>query len=190
MRGWTLVEILITVTISAIAGSVLVAMLVSSNTVFFSQSAEVVHGLSLNNSISNINDVIKESVGIASQYPPSGQAQYVTGTNSLVLKLAAYDAASSLIDNIFDYAIIHRDISQDQILRKKIIPDAISLRRAENLVLSTNLKDISFYYFDINGNSVTPVRAARVNFTIILSQIQGNSQKESSASSDVNLKNI
>jgi prepilin-type N-terminal cleavage/methylation domain-containing protein len=188
--GFTLIELLVAISVSAIAGTVLVSMLLSSNRVFVSQSTEVTQGLSLNSSISEIKDLIRESVAVNAQYPISGSPQYLTGANVLVLKLPAKNNDGNIVENVFDYAVITSDVQKNYLLKKIVFPNILSSRKTENKVLSTNLKQITFYYFDAVGNIIIPTQSSRINLSINLIEKQGPNQKESSASADVNLKNI
>lgn len=189
-RGWSLLEVLIVITIAAVAGGLLINILVSSNKLFFDQSAQISHGLSLNQTTYEITDLIKFSVSASSQYPPSGNPQYLTDSNTLVIKLPAISQAGDIIDSVFDYAVIEADSSNSKILRKKIIPDAQSYRHAENKVLSTALDSIEFSYLDINNSPVSPGQAARIKFVVNLATGSGFSENESSASGIVNIKNL
>ena len=189
-KGWSLIEVLIAVSVAAVAGGLLINLMVSSNKLFFDQSAQISHGLSLNQTIFEITDLIKSSSGIATQYPAQGSPQYVSDSNTLVIKLPAIDGTGSVIDSVFDYAVIEADAAKPAILRKQIFKDNSSTRNAENKVLSTALSSVAFSYLDVNNGTVTPDQSVRVGFTIYLSTASGFSEQESSASSTVNLKNI
>lgn len=189
-KGWSLLEVLIAVTVAAVAGGLLINLMVSSNKLFFDQSAQISHGLSLNQAVLEITDLIKSSSGIATQYPVQGAPQYVSDGDTLVIKLPSIDGNGSVIDSVFDYAVIEADQSKPEVLRKQIFNDNSSTRNSENKVLSTALDSVAFSYLDVNNGIVTPDQSARVGFTIILSTTSGFSENESSASSTVNIKNI
>lgn len=189
-KGWSLLEVLIAVTVAALAGGLLINLLVSSGKLFVDQSAQISQGLSLNQTQLELTELIKSSSGIATQYPAQGTPQYITDQNTLVLKLPGITSGGDVTDVFFDYAVIEADPGKPAILRKQIFKDSQSFRNSENKVLSVNLSSLSFSYLDINNNAVTPGAALRVSFIINLSTISGFSQKESSSSGTVNLKNI
>ena len=190
MRGWSLLEVLIAVTVAAVAGGLLIKLMVSSNKLFFDQSSQISQGLSLNQTVLEITDLIKSSSGIATRYPTQGVPQYTSDTDTIVIKLPAIDAGGSIIDSVFDYAVIEADLTKPSILRKQIFKDNLSSRKTENKVLSTALDKIVFNYLDISSGIVTPDQSVRVGFTIYLSTKSGFSSYESSASSTVNIKNL
>lgn len=189
-KGWSLLEVLIVVTVAAVAGGLLINLLVSSGKLFVDQSAQISQGLSLNQTQLELTELIKSSAGVAGQYPAQGAPQYTTDQNTLVLKLPGITSSEDVTDVFFDYAVIEADWEKPAILRKQIFKDSQSFRNSENKVLSVNLSSLSFSYLDINNNAVTPDQAFRVSFVINLSTKSGFSEKESSVSGTVNLKNI
>lgn len=190
LKGWSLLEVLIGVTIAAVAGGLIINLMVSSNSLFFDQSAQISHGLSLNQAKLEITDLIKSSAGIVTQYPESGAAQYTTDTNTLVVKLPAISSGGDVIESVYDYAVIEADTAKPTVLRKQIFKGAGSYRNPENKVLSASLANLSFSYLDINNVPVAVDQAVRVNFVINLSTKSGFSENKSSGSGTVNIKNL
>lgn len=190
LKGWSLLEVLISVTIAAVAGGLIINLMVSSNKLFFDQSAQISHGLSLNQAKLEITDLIKSCAGIVTQYPPSGMAQYTTDSNTLVIKLPAISSGGDVIESVYDYAVIEADTAKPTVLRKQIFKDTGSYRNPENKVLSTSLANLYFNYLDINNVPVAVDQAVRVNFIITLSTKSGFSENESSGSGTVNIKNL
>jgi hypothetical protein len=189
-RGLSLLEVLIGITVAGVAGMLLINLMVSSNNIFFNQSIQINQGLSLNQALKEIGDSVKLSAGTEAQYPPSGVAQYTTGSGQLVLKLPAIDASGQVIDSVYDYVVIAKDSSNPRILRKHIFVTSPSVRKAENKVLSTSLDSLTFQYFDASNAPVSPSQAVRLEFIINLSSQAGQSDKESSGSGVVNFKNL
>lgn len=188
-HGLSLLEILIGIAIAGICGAILVSIMFQTNGVFFQQTVGISQGLSLNNSSSQINDLISLSQSVAQNYPATLPSQYTTGLNTLVLALPSINSSGNVIDNTFDYAVISSDSTIPQVLRKQIFPNNLSSRKAENKVLSTSLSQIKFLYFNDSGIQVPPSQATKINFTINLSEATGSKGKISSASGQVNLKN-
>lgn len=190
IKGLTLLELLVGITVAGVAGLLLINLMVSSNNIFFNQSIQVNQGLSLNQTLREISDEVRLSAGTATQYPASGTAQFTTGSEQLVLKIPALDANGQVIDSVYDYAAFAKDSENPRILRKQIFVTGPSVRKTENKVLTTALESISFQYFDANNSPTTPSQAVRVSFSINLSDQAGQSEKESSGSGVVNFKNL
>lgn len=188
-RGWSLIEVLIVMTVASVAGGLLISLMVSSNRIFFDQSAHISQGLSLNQTELELTELIKSSAGIAAQYPPSGTPQFTSDSNTLVAKLPALTEDGDVIESVYDYAVIEQGTAQPTVLRKQIFKDDLSFRKTENKVLSTNLNNLTFNFLDASNAEVPPNQAERVTFVINLSTKSGFSQKESSGSGTVNIKN-
>lgn len=189
-KGWSLLEVLIVVTVAAVAGSLLISLMVSSGKLFVDQSTQISQGLSLNQSQFELTELIKSSSGIVAQYPVSGMSQYTTDSNTLVIRLPAINSNGDVLNSVYDYAVIEADPAKPQILRKQIFKDTQSYRKSENKILSTDLSSLLFSYLDVNNAQITPDQAVRVRYIINLSTQSGLSLKESSASGTVNLKNL
>lgn len=188
--GWSLIELLVVITAAAVAGGLLINLMVSSNRLFFDQSAQISHGLSLNQTELELTSLIKSSVGIAAQYPASGAPQYTSDSNTLVLKLPAISSSGDVIESVYDFAVVEADSAKPAILRKQVFKDSRSFRKSENKVLSISLNYLTFNFLDVNNNPISPAQAERVNFIIKLSTKSGFSKKESSGSGTVNIKNL
>lgn len=189
-KGWSLPELLIVITVSAVAGGLLINLMVSSSKLFVDQSARISQGLSLNQAQLELTELIKSSVGIVSQYPAQGTPLHTTDANTLVAKLPGINSNGDVLDLVYDYAVIEADSTTPAVLRKQIFKDNQSYRKTENKVLSTNLSSLTFNYLDVNNTQVAPGQAIRVGFIISLSTQSGLSVKESSSSGTVNIKNL
>lgn len=189
-NGWSLLELLIVITIAAVAGGLIVNILVSSSGIFFDQSTQISHNLSLNQSELELTQIIKSTPGIVSQYPVSGTPQFTTDGDTLIARLPAINESGNVIDSVYDYVVVEADPEKPEILRKQIFLDELSVRNEEDKVLSTNLSEIEFNYLDVNNNPVTPDQAVRVNFLINLSTNSNYTQKENSGGGTVNIKNL
>lgn len=187
-RGFSLVEVLIGVTISGLAGILIVALLVQNNGLFFQQSAKVTQGLAVNDAASQVNELIKSSSFVASTNL-IGSPLYSTSSDTLVLALPVFDSGGNLVSNVYDYAILTRDSPNFSVLRKIIFVSPQSSRKSENRVLATKLARVTFVYFDDSGNVVSPTAASRVNFIINLDEKAGYSNQQSSTSGQINLRN-
>lgn len=189
-KGFSLIEVLIVLSIAAVAGGLIFDFLASSGKLFIDQSAVINHGLSLNQSQQELSETIKSSSGIAAQYPAQGTAQYESDSNTLVVELPGIDENGDAVNTFNDYAVIEADQSNPKILRKQVFKDDQSYRKNESKVLSINLKNINFSYLDSSNGQTVPEVAVRVGYVISLSSDTGDSDKESSGSGTVNLKNL
>lgn len=189
VQGWSLIEVLIVMTVAAVAGGLIINLMVSSNRIFFDQSAHINQGLSINQTELELTSLIKSCAGAAAQYPVSGMAQYTSDSDTLVIKLPAISSNGDVIESVYDYAVVEADSSNPAILRKQVFKDEQSFRNPENKVLSTGLNSITFAFLDTSNNPTTPVQAKRISFIIKLSTKSGFSNKESSGSGIVNIKN-
>jgi type II secretory pathway pseudopilin PulG len=187
-QGFSLVEVLLVVSVSSLVGVLLLSVFTQNNGLFIQQSARVAQGLSKNDAFTEISESIKYAASIV---PLSqGNPQYVTGLETIVLALPAIDAQGNVIDQTFDHLIISKDPQNPKILRKLLQKDDESARVSENKVLVTKLSKINFYYLDQEGKSVTPTSATKVNFVLNLNEATGlNRSEDSSSSSQVNLRN-
>ncbi len=188
--GITLIEIIIGLTLTALAGFLVVGLLTSSGRLFMDQSIQVNHGLSTNQAKQEIADLIKSSAGVAAQYPAVGAAQFTTGSQVLVVKLPAISQSGQVIESVFDYGVVTKSPVGSKLLKKKIYPDPLSSRKSEDKVLSTSLNSLSFNYLDSNNNAVSPLQSVRITFIISLSDQGSLGDNENSSSSTVNLKNL
>lgn len=189
-KGISLPEIVIGIAVGAVAGLLLINLMVSSNKVIFDQSAQISQGLSLNEAKLEITSLVKSSAGVVNQYPEQGVAQYTGDSDTLIVKLPAVDSNGGVIEDVFDYAVIEPDTSAPNILRSRIIKDNLSSRRTENRVLSISLDSFKVNYLDSSNNDVTMNQAARINFVIKLATKSGLGVNESSGSGVVNIKNL
>ena len=187
--GFTLLEVLIAMLVSSIAGVLLIQAFVQNNNVFYQQSARVTEGLNLNNTSSQVTQDIKSASGVAANYPLTTPYQYTTSASTLILKIPSIDSVGNIIDQTFDYIVFATDSAKPNYLRRKVFVTSPSTRGTSDRVLINNLSKIVFYYYDINGNTTSPPLAAKINFTINdLSQV-GLKLQTSSSSGEVILRN-
>lgn len=185
MKGLTLPELLIAMTITVLVGGLIAGMLVNNSGVFYKQASKVGQGLGANDSLAQIRSNIKEARAVAAGYP-IGSSTYTSGASQLVLRLATIGSSGNVVLNTYDYVVYHLDNNN---LRMRLFPDALSQRNAENRVLANNVNSLNFQYFDNTGSEITPTSAVRVKITLTLSQKAGAGYETSVASSEANLRN-
>lgn len=177
-RGFTLVEILIASAIALIVGIFLLSILANSNGIFYKQNAIVSEGLSLNDSMSEIDKNIRQATSVAD----------TSDVHTLMLKLSAL-GVDGMIDNVYDSIIIAKDPDKNNILRKKVIPDVASIRKSEDLVLTTMLDSINFVYLNKLGEIVNPQTATSVSITLSVKSGSGSINSKRSSTIITTLKN-
>lgn len=182
--GLTLLEVLIFITVSGIAGVLLVSTLVQNNNLFFDQSVKISQGLNINDATAVANDSIREAVAVASSY-----TSYTSGSEILVVKIPSYDSSGNTIPNTFDYLVLTKDQAKPKIFKKLIFPDIASKRPAEDKVLLTNLSSIRFTYFNDSGVEVAPNLATKVSYILNVADTVGRNTQTSSSSSQLNIRN-
>ncbi len=187
-NGFTLVELIVVMAISAVAGTLLITILVQSNGVFFQQNSKISQGVSVNDTIEEIRSATKQAASVASGYPTSSP-QYVSNISTLVLGLPSFGSDGNAIENTYDYVVFTKDSQNPVILRKLVFPDIASFRKSENKVLITKLSLINFYYQDKNGTLVSPTSATQISFVINEIEKAGIANQQSSASAQVSLRN-
>ncbi len=187
MKGFTLIEVLVAAATASVAGVLLITVLVQNNGLVYDQSAKVSQSLNLNDTTSQINDLVKNASAIVTTNL-IGSPTYTTNAATLVLSLPSLDASGNIISDTFDYAVITKD-SDPQILKKIIFKAPASTRKVENKVLASKLDAVSFLYLDDNGNTVSPTAATKINYTINLKQRIGVGNEQSSTSGQINLRN-
>ena len=188
-NGFTLVEMLIAVSVVGVMGTILVSLLTNNSAIFSDQNTKITQGLELNTAVTHVEEAIKSATGVVSQYPPTGGATYTTGANTIVLSLPAINAQGLVIENTYDYLVIANDPGANKILRKKVYPNALSTRTTEDMVLSTKLSKLEFSYLDSSNSIVSPVQATKVGFIINVTDLVATESKTSSASGQLNIRN-
>lgn len=188
MRGFTLVEALLTLAIGVVVGGLLLVIIVNTGGLFYRQSGKLEQGLSINDALSKIGQTVKESSAVALSYPAGPSPTYTSGAGQLVLKVPSYNSAGGIISNTFDYFVFFLD---GTILRFKTFPDSQSSRSAQDQIFSTKVEGLVFKYFDSQNppQEVIPTSAAKVRVTLKLKQKAGADTLQTIATNEANLRN-
>lgn len=186
-NGFTLVEVIIAMTITVVVGSLLLSLLVNNTGLFYQQSSRLNQGLGLNDSMAKIRSGLKEANAVVSGYPIASPT-YTSSATALVLRLPAIDSSGNKIFNVFDYEVI--TVSQNR-LYFKLYPDSVngSTRKTADQVLTNNVDSALFEYFDSAGQAVAPAGAVKVKVTLTLKQKAGKGYETNIATSEANLRN-
>lgn len=187
IKGFTLVEVIIALGVTAIVGALLASILVNNSGLSYKQNAIVNNGLSLNDSVRIIDENIRQASAVEAVYPESSPI-YTTGAEVLALKMPAINS-QGIINNVYDYAVISKDSNMPQILRLQVFPDAQSTRSSANVVLTTILQSIQFQFTDKNGNVVSPSAATSVGINITMLSKTGSVGATQTSSTVTSLRN-
>lgn len=185
--GFTLLETVLASVVAVVVATLLMTILVNNNGLFYKQNAMVSEGLSLNDAVTKINQNIKQSISVAINYPETSPV-YITGTETLVLKLSGLNGGD-ILNNVYDYLVISKDPTKQNVLRLQIFPDQESTRESANLVLTTILSAIQFSYLDKSGNTVNPVSATSIGLNLTVLSKTGSIGSNRSSTTITSLRN-
>lgn len=186
-KGLTLIEVLVAMGIAAVAGILLLVIIVNSAGLFTEQSSKVQEGLNINDAVSTLRGDIKQANSVAVSYT-EGSTTYTSSASQLVLKVSSIDTSGNIIDNIFDYFVLYLDQGS---LHLKIFPDATSSRKTADRILSTSVDTLRFQYLNSANPpvEVTPASATKVRAALTLKKRIGTNFETSTATTEANLRN-
>ena len=187
-KGFSLIEIMVTMSVVVLVGTILFGIFVSNTGLFYQQTSRYQQGLGLNDSLVSIRGAIKEADLVSLNYPPSGTPQYSSNDSNLVLRFQAIDSQGNKIYNVFDFAVY--TVSEGR-LYFKVFPDTQngSVRKSANQILTNNVSSIKFEYLDVSSSPVVPNLANKVKVTLTLKQKAGKGYETNIATSEANLRN-
>lgn len=188
MKGFSLMEVLIAMSVAVVAGVLLMGMWVQNNNVFYKEQAVSSQQVNVNDVSDQISLSIRSAASVATSLSHNS-VLYTTGLEALVLTIPSIDANQKVIEDTFDHIIIAKDSQNTKVLKKFVVPNGASNRKSENKVLTTKLSEINFYYLDQNNLAVSPTSAAKINFSFKVLENYGGKTEESSKSGQVNLRN-
>lgn len=177
-KGFTLVEIIIALSIATVVGGLLLTIMVGSAGLFHKESSKVNIGLNTNDGLSQVQRSIR-------------QAYAVDGTsseNQLVLQIPSHDLSGDIIPDTFDNFVFLSDANK---FIFKVFPDPASSRQAQNQIFSTMVDSLTFKYYNsaIPPAEVVPNTAVKVSATLKLKQKSGQDFETSIATTEANLRN-
>lgn len=183
--GFTLLEIIIVISIVVVLGLVISVILVNSTGVYHQESARVSQGLNVNDALDGIRKNIKSAQSIAENYPIQSPT-YASSGSVLILKLAAIDVSGNIIADVYDNFIYTVETTH---LKEKVFADVLSSRKNSNQILAKNVTEIRFEYFNDTDQVISPIGAQKVKVTMILKQKAGIKDETQVATSEGYLKN-
>lgn len=186
-KGFTLVELLISMSIAVVVGGLLIAIIVNSSGLSYKQSSKVNIGLNTNDALAQVRKSIKESSAVVPSFT-IGSETYTSGLSEIILKVPSLDQSGNIISNFFDYFIFFQDQTK---LRFKVFPDPASSRQPQDQIFSTSLDSLQIQYLSsVNPPvEVVPEAASKIRMTLTLKQRNGLDYEISTATSEANLRN-
>ena len=178
---------LISISIAAVVGGLLLVIIVNSTGLFYKESSKVEQGLNTNDALAEVRKSIKQSSAIAVSYTESS-VTYTSGETQIVLKVPSLDSSGNNILSSFDYFVFFQDTSK---LRFKIFPDTASSRKAQDRIFSNIVDSLVFKYLSSSNPpiEVAPEGATKVRITLKLKQKAGASYQTNIATTEANLRN-
>lgn len=186
-KGLTLLEVLIGLGITVVAGVLLQVIIINSAGLFSGQSSKVQAGLNINDTLSKVRGSIKQASAVADHFT-YGPTTYTTGASQLVLQVASIDSSNNIIANTYDFFVF---LSDQNFLRLKIFPDPLSFRKGADQIFSNVVDSLKFQYLNSAQPpvEVIPTSATKVRITLTLKQRIGVSLETNIATSEANLRN-
>lgn len=178
---------LISVSIAAVVGGLLLVIIVNSTGLFYKESSKVEQGLNTNDALAEVRKSIKQSSAVVALYT-SDAVTYTSGETQIVLKVPSLDSSGDNILTSFDYFVFFQDTGK---LRFKIFPGIVSSRKAQDRIFSNIVDSLVFKYLS-PGNpplEVAPENAAKVRITLKLKQKAGADYLTNIATTEANLRN-
>jgi|GEM_PF-7057564 len=169
--GFTAVELilglgifaLVSVALSALASTYVAYGRLLPEGRLSSEVARTHHG-----SLEELKRSIRQAESILTDYAV-GSDTYVTATTSIALRLYARDAAGNVNTNAFDYAVYYLATSTSpQELRKRLVADVSSSRKAAHFALNPLVSGLSFSY-----NNATTSQATKVTIDLTSQKTSG-----------------
>ena len=158
MRGFTLIELVIALSLIIIITFFLAYLVFYQYWIYNTQSAEINITNDARVSLSTIDDYVRQSNSVESSY-----STYQTGLQTLVLQINSIDSSNQIIQNTYDKAVFYLSGTD---LKMQIFPDANSSRQAltKNLASNIDVNNFSFSY----DNAIYPlVKSVTTNIAIV-----------------------
>jgi len=186
-RGLSLIEVLVALAITIVAGTLLFVIIVNSAGLFSLQSSKVQGGLNINDALMEVRKAVKQASSVASSITV-GPTTYTSSADQLVLKVSSVDPLNNIIANTYDYFVFFLD---QKYLRFKVFPDTSSARSVSDQVLSTVADSLTFRYFNSATPSVEviPTSATKIYISLTLNIKAGAGVVTNIATSEANLRN-
>jgi prepilin-type N-terminal cleavage/methylation domain-containing protein len=175
-RGFTLVEILVSVVLILICALIVSTMFIGQNRIFRTESAELNVTSDARSAIDDIDNYTRQATRTLSSY-----STYTAGSQVLILQLRSVGASNQLLIGSYDTVVYYLDGSN---LYRRIYPDASSSRAAVIKRLASSVNSLSFTY-----NSATFPQVTEVTTSITTQEDAGIQTRSITVSTITTLRN-
>ncbi len=155
LRGFTLLEVVITLGIFVVMFIALVSFFVSSNSTFLYDRSYVDTASGAEAVMTALSQAALQADAVSSSHTFS-TGTFTTGTSTLVLELPAVDSAGTVIASTYDYIVFYT--SGDSVYERTEAA-AGSARRTATKFLTANASALTFTYDSSDMSAVTKVTA-------------------------------
>lgn len=153
LRGFTLIETIITIGLSVVAFIALTNLFIIFNTTYGYQQAFMLAAGSASTAMNSFEETILPAEQVLASHSFNGTA-YSSSTTTLVLSLPAIDGSGNIISGTKDYAVFY---ASSTMLYQLTETGAGSVRLSGLKQLSTTLQSLSFIYDDADFAKVASV---------------------------------
>lgn len=143
--GFSLIELLIVIGITALLAMLLLGILIANNRFYANQSGEISAVINTRIISDRIAEYTRGAVAVLASYTYNS-INYVSDTDTLVLEIPAIDASANIIASAYDRVIITADPGNSARLLLYLDPDASSARLPRNAELTNSLGIVAFTY--------------------------------------------
>ncbi len=182
-NGTSLVEIIVYIFIGVLIALVITEIFISQTQIGDKQSAKTDIE---RNSVSGINTLktITQSAITVVASRTFGSDLFVSGSDTLILKLPAVDSSGDLVAGSSDYVVFFRDPVNPALLKITTEAGTGSARIPGTKIISSFVDSIEFGY---NKSNITDSDA--ITITIITSTASGSETFRSTSQARINLRN-
>lgn len=148
--GFTLIEVLIAIALSALLLIVFSAVISRTYRTYSYQNTDSQFELAGRATLSRLNRQIQIAISVV-----NSQNVYTSGSNSLVIQLAAVDVNQVIIPVTYDYVVYRLDPADSQRLQEIVIADTSSSRPNRTRVINRHVSGFTINYFDSAGGTLS-----------------------------------
>jgi len=182
-NGFTLANMLITLSILVILSVLLVSVYFSYNNVLKIYLAKTDLQTANIIALNRITSMIKSASNITETKTVNSNS-YTTSANTLILELLSIDSDQDIIPNTCDYIVYYLDPADNTKLKSSTEAASGSSRVTGDNVVVTNVKNIIFNY---NNDQI--YNTNRVNITLTLEKVVNNQVLKLVSQSSADLRN-
>lgn len=181
-RGFTMLEIIIALAIALVCFLIILGMYISQSQLYTSES-NVAELQTINSTAQEeIAKTIEQGATVIESRTVNA-ILYASGTNTIIIRLPAYDSSQTIISNVYDYVVFDFDSENSKIISNTEIGPGSARRSGEKII--TNF--VSALNFRYNTNVWTSVNM--VEMTIVTKKEIGDVEHEEKTFKNIQLKN-